>query len=64
MSSGKNQILNNCSEKDVFMLRHCSGYDADCFLMEPSISNEELVQLEFRNSTSTMIHNDNQVCVC
>ena len=45
MSSGKNQILNNCSEKDVFMLRHCSGYDADCFLMESSISNEELVQL-------------------
>ena len=45
------------------MLGHCSGYDADCFLMEPSISNEELVQLEFRNSTSAMIHNDNQVCV-
>ena len=46
------------------MLRHCSDYDADCFLMESSISNEELVQLEFRNSTSAMIHNDNQVCVC
>ena len=45
MSSGKNQILNNCSEKDVFMLRQCSGYDADCFLTESSISNEELVQL-------------------
>ena len=57
MSSGKNQILNNCSEKDVFMLRHCSGYDADCFRMESSILSEELVQ--FRNSMSAMIHNDN-----
>ena len=45
ISSEENQILNNRSEKDVFMLRHCSSYDADCFQMESSISNEELVQL-------------------